>query len=403
MKRSKASLLAWTLFVIVTALVLFNLVDDLVNRPAGDSLLSVLAESLVFALMVIEFAFISALIVARQPRNVIGWLMMLVPLAFIMDFYSRSYLEQFPTPPAEVTTSLFIAVVFNNITWLFLIFPLLFTMLLFPDGRPPTPRWRWILVLGLGMFAFLILFILVSPSFSLIENEEWIVANPIGFLPASTESQGEALVFAGLILLTLLCVAAPFVRYRRAAGVAREQIKWLFYACGLFTLAYLPNFFITDESGRPLVESMGWLFNLAVMAIPAAIAVAILRYRLYDIDVIIRKTLLYGALTGLLALVYFGSVVLLQGLFEALTGQTSPIIIVISTLLIAALFAPLRRRLQQAIDRRFFRQKYDAQQVLAQFAETARDEVELEALTAELQRVTHETVQPENVTIWLKQ
>jgi hypothetical protein len=145
------------------------------------------------------------------------------------------------------------------------------------------------------------------------------------------------------------------------------------------------------------------VFNLAVMAIPAAIAIAILRYRLYDIDVIIRKTLLYGALTGLLALVYFGSVVLLQGLFEALTGQSSPIVIVISTLLIAALFIPLRRRLQRAIDRRFFRQKYDAQQVLAQFAKTARDEVELEALTAELARVTRETVQPESLTIWLRE
>ena len=403
MKRSKASLLAWILFAIVTALALFDLVDALANRPAGDSLLSVLADSLVFALLIIEFALLAALIITHQPRNMIGWLMMGVPLASIMDFYSRGVLEQFPTPPAELTAPLFIAVLFNNITWLFLIFPLFFTMMLFPDGRPPSPRWRWILVAGLGLFAFLIIFISLSPSLSLIENEEWIMANPIGIQLDGTEFQGEAVVFAGLIILTLLCITAPFARYRRAAGVEREQIKWLLYACGFFAIAYLPNFFIRDETGSPLVESMGWLFNLAVMAIPAAIAIAILRYRLYDIDVIIRKTLVYGLLTGLLLLVYFGSVVLLQGLFEALTGQSSPIVIVISTLLIAALFTPLQRRVQRAIDRRFFRQKYDAQRVLAQFAETARDEVELEALTAELLRVTHETVQPESVSFWLRE
>ena len=402
MNRSKASLFAWTFFTIITALALFDLVDTLVNRPAGDNLFEVLANALVNALFVIEFAFVAALIVARQPRNIIGWLMMALPLAFIMDVFSRSYLEQFPTPPAEVTTLLFIAVLFNNISWLFLIFPLFFTMLLFPDGRLPSPRWRWVSVAGLGLFTFAAFYILFQSSLSLLENEAWILANPIGLLPADTSALDTAF-FVGLILMTLLCVAAPFVRYRRAAGVEREQIKWLFYATGLFALAYIPNFFLTDEAGAPLVESLSWVFNLAVMAIPAAIAIAILRYRLYDIDVIIRKTLLYGALTGLLALVYFGSVVLLQGLFEALTGQSSPIVIVISTLLIAALFIPLRRRLQRAIDRRFYRQKYDAQQVLAQFAKTARDEVELEALTAELARVTRETVQPESLTIWLRE
>jgi len=400
LKRNNYSLIIWTLFAIITLVALYGLIQEVRNLPADINLFVILGI-LLWSLLPVEFALLAALIVSQRPHNVIGWLMVLPASVFSFGFLTENYLARFPVPPAEPTALLWLAVILNNIAWLFLIFPILFTMLLFPDGRPPSPRWRWILVAGLGMCAFLILFGLASPEITLIENEDWVLANPIGFLPDGTGFP-QAPWFAALIIMTLLCLAAPFARYRRATGVEREQIKWLFYACGLFVLVYIPSFFITDEAGDFLIEPLGVLFVLAIMAVPAAIAIAILRYRLYDISVIIRKTLLYGALSGLLALVYFGSVILLQGLFEALTGQSSPIIIVISTLLIAALFTPLRRRLQRTIDRRFFRQKYDAQRVLTQFAQTARDEVDLESLTNELIRVTRETVQPESISIWLK-
>lgn len=370
----------------------------LADRPADDNLFKVVND-LLWNFAPVVFAFLAALIVARQPRNVIGWLMMLPAIAFVVDFITSSYLEQFLTAPAVPTIPLLLVVWFNNADWLLLVFPLLFTMLLFPDGRPPSPRWRWIIPAGLAMNAFLIFFDLFSPVLSPIDNSDWVITNPIGFLPAEIEFPVVAWG-AALIAVTLLCAAAPFVRYRRAAGVEREQIKWLFYACGLFALIYVPSF-IVPESDFVLTGALDGLFEIAVMAIPVAIAIAITRYRLYDIDVIIRKTLVYAVLTGLLALVYLGTVILLQSVFEAVSGQQSAISIVISTLIIAALFSPLRRRVQTAIDRRFFRQKYDAQRALAQFAQSARDEVELEALAAELERVVRDTVQPQSVSLWL--
>jgi hypothetical protein len=188
------------------------------------------------------------------------------------------------------------------------------------------------------------------------------------------------------------------LRYRRAAGVERKQIKWLLYAISLFGIFYIP-YMLFQSWGEQI---WGLFINLWLIAIPLAIGIAILRYRLFDIDLIIRKTLQYTLLTGLLALVYFGSVILLQSLVENLTGEQSPLVIVLSTLVIAALFNPLRSRIQDFIDRRFFRKKYNAEQALAQFAATARDEVDMDKLTAALLRVVEESVQPEKVSMWMQ-
>jgi len=207
---------------------------------------------------------------------------------------------------------------------------------------------------------------------------------------------------------TLAMVLASIISFIHSAftqrdAVSRAQLRWAIGGLVLGLALFLLNFpmafgLITDPFLIALFNILP-RFGLAVIGV--GLAVAILRYRLYDIDVIIRKTVQYGVVTALLALVYFGLVVLLQTLFGRATGEQSPVIIVISTLAIAALFTPLRRRVQDGIDRRFFRKKYDAQQVLADFARTARDETDLDALLAELERVVGETMQPEGVSVWL--
>ena len=227
----------------------------------------------------------------------------------------------------------------------------------------------------------------------------WQVSNPIGFLKTEWI---EAAVGPFLILFPIwiiLSAISLFVRFWRSKAIERAQIKWLFYAGAVFLVFYTPS--IIGNTYNQSENLWNLLLPIGMSTFPIAIAIAILRYRLYDIDIIIRKTLQYALLTGLLVLVYFGSVVLLQTLVENLTGTQSPLAIVISTLAIAAMFNPLRIRVQNFIDRRFYRKKYDAEQALAQFADVARDEVDIDKLTATLLDVVEETIQPEKVSLWL--
>jgi hypothetical protein len=208
------------------------------------------------------------------------------------------------------------------------------------------------------------------------------------------------IIFGGILY-------AQVYRYRfHATQPQRQQTKWMVFAVLIIVakqifvdvMASLAN--PAPGAGMRL-EIASILLELTFILVPLAVGIAIFRYRLWDIDLLIRRTLLYFMLTGLLALVYLGSVVVLQSLLRSLTGQGSSLAVVVSTLGIAALFNPTRRRLQDLIDRRFYRQKYDADQALASFARTARQEVELEALTGELLGVVQKTVQPERLSIWL--
>jgi hypothetical protein len=257
----------------------------------------------------------------------------------------------------------------------------------FPTGKFAPPWTRWAMAIWAAVFFVSTFF----PDSSL-----------------SINGSGALVVLVGVPLFASLAIA-QILRYRNLSdATARAQTRWVVVAIVVGIAAFLASLSVallgpTEERLFHrfwILQDLG--FSLLTYLLPIAIAIAITRYRLWDIDVIIRKTLVYAVLSGLLALVYFGMVVVLQSVFDSFSSQQSPVAIVLSTVMIAALFAPLRRRVQAFIDRRFFREKYDAQQVLAQFARIARDETDMDVLTAELARVTQEAMQPQHLTVWIK-
>ncbi|MBX3060245.1 MAG: hypothetical protein KF770_27625 [Anaerolineae bacterium] len=313
---------------------------------------------------------VGLLIFLLRPHELLA----LIASAMMIVFISAGYETQIQSAyPAWGTAA---DLIFNlgNI----LLFPFIG---LFPGGRfaPRWMRWYWLAMIVV----------------SLPTNSFWHLYPEIFNL----------LIFIVWASFLILGPYSQIYRYRNeSTSLERQQTKWVVWGFALFAGAVLVGFAIVSlfpEASLGPIFYQTFVFDLAGMLIPLSIGISVLRYRLWDIDVIIRKTVQYVVLTAVLALVYFGTIILLQTLVGQATGEQSPLIIVLSTLLIAALFTPLRRRIQAVIDRRFFRKKYNAQQVLAQFAQTARDETDMDALQAELLRVVQETMQPERVGLWL--
>ncbi|MDP9479031.1 MAG: hypothetical protein M3R38_25695 [Actinomycetota bacterium] len=350
------------------------------------------------------FSTVGALVAYKRPGNPIGWLLCATGLlealtAFVGEY--GAYALVAGSLPGGV-----LALWFGSWTWLAAGSVVLFAFLLFPDGRLPSPRWRavaglYVLVncLSLAQFA-------LAPG-TLPETGVLgvpPVANPFGVEAVAGLSSGPVGVLSlPLAVFTgLTPFAALFVRYRRAEREeGRQQIKWVAYAVALLTGA------ITAVSiWPPLDGTIAGLVLFMVgfsLSIPAAIGIAILRHRLYDIDVLINRTLVYAVLTAALALLYSGGVVTLQLVLRPLTGGESQLAIVASTLAIAALFSPLRRRIQGFIDRRFYRKKYDAAQTLESFSAKLREETDLDELNGDLLSVVKETMQPAHASLWLRE
>ncbi len=356
------------------------------------------ASSIALLFAFAAFNVVGALIIWRRSGNALGWIMAAVGLLAVWGALADTYAD-IAYDAGHRSDPLFLLSVWISLWyWYPLIgFVLIFTPLLFPDGRPPSPRWRpvvWVAGLDVALITFLGAF-RERVNFPGISMD-----NPVGIpgIENPEQSRSGSILFGLLLLLLGAALVSVVVRYVRSGGVERHQIKWFLFPTVLAILLIVSEELIgiSWDSSVP--------FAVVVALFPIAIAVAILRYRLYDIDVVINRTLVYGSLTALLALVYFGGVATTQAIFHALTGQEKQpqLAIVVSTLLIAALFNPLRRRIQSFIDRRFYRRKYDAAKTLEAFSAKLRDETDLDALNNELVSVVRETMQPAHVSLWLR-
>jgi hypothetical protein len=284
--------------------------------------------------------------------------------------------------------------------------PLFLTLLLliFPNGRFLSHRWRyvaWTAVVYTCLSTFLII---VSPTLTV--GRHTTITNPTGIKEIGFVADSINILLYGVgFIVFLAAITSIFLRWQRARGRERQQLKWFMYMVVISAATYLLYLFSSYVPVSPYIPVLIGAICIAgvTIGIPVAIGIAILRHRLYDIDILINRTLVYGTLTGILALIYFGCVVLLQHLVNGVTGQVgqSPLVIVGSTLAIAALFQPLRRRIQRIIDRRFYRRKYDAARTLAAFSATLRNEVDLNQLREHLVAVVEETMQPAHVSLWL--
>lgn len=381
--------------LLVTALMIFV--------TAALAIRNELPSSSVFFLVGVLMAVPTAwLIIARQPRNPVGWFVAAFAFCFALGEFSHQYtVYGLFRNPGVLPAIRLISIPVHFIWFPGLICVLVLLPLYFPTGQLPSPRWRPVVWVAWTALVFVTCLAALRPGAFEIPG----YPNPLG-LPALIAPPALVnLIFDFLqvswILLGIVAASSLVIRYRRAPVIERQQLKWFSLAIsGMVVYGVIGRFLPPDFPS--IIGDI--VLAILLSAIWAAIGIAILRYRLFDIDLLIRRTVTYSIVTAALVAVYFVSVVILQQLFVTLTGTgQNELVTVLSTLAIAALFVPARNRIQNVIDRRFYRKKYDAQQVLNDFAKTVRDETDIDRLTGRLMQVVDETMQPRSVSVWLKQ
>jgi len=383
-RRRSASRLGWFLFVVTVVL----LASSLALAPTGAARW----DAALFVPTMISFALVGAFLASRR-NNPIAWLFLSIGIGGAIGQAAEKYATSGAADtavPGEAWAA-----------WLFTLsievtFPLLaLLLLLFPHGRVQSAGWRWVtwLVLAVGGVGMLCT-ALSDVNFS---NNFPALTHPVGLVsPQTMNPIYESYRFASLFVIAL-CAAAMVIKLRRSTGEERLQRKWFSYAASLVAVAFLSFALVSPLGVEPVVA-----FVIFVPLLPISAGLAILKYRLYDIDVIINRTLVYGALSATLSLAYFGLVVILQQVLRPLTSQ-SDLAVAGSTLAVAALFRPAGSRIQALIDRRFYRAKYDAVRTLEAFSARLRDEVDLDALRSDLLTVVAHTMQPAHASLWLKE
>ena len=361
------------------------------------------------------FTFLGVLLTYKRPDHRIGWLFLVVgflrQIAFIDDM-ALILLAQ----GVEPSFWLLLGVNFSN--W---VTGLTYTLLaliivIFPTGHLPSRRWQP----ALWVFGFQLTLTLGIILFLSIDMYRFLASGPVSggeLLGSGTSYSGSTLLrhvrelpllnplflLGGLTFLVLgfMALWSQITQFRQGDVIVKQQIKWVIFAVTIWVVVFILVLVFLPTLDPELTRFLPFVF-LTVLLVPIAIALGILRYRLYDIDLIIRRTLVYGVLTGLLLAIYFASVVLLGNVFNAIGGGQPPIVIILSTLLIAGLFNPLRRRLQNIIDRHFYRHRYDIEQTLVEFSLSVREEVDLDELARSLMAVVEDTLYPETSSLWIK-
>lgn len=338
---------------------------------------------------------VGALIVARQPRNTVGWLLMIPALSGLIEKLMTVGVEGLEHPPEVITSGWVVALAFNNFSWVFLIFPVFHLLLVFPNGQLLSRRWRSVVGLEILMVSTMIILGFFVSEIGPIDGP-WTVANPIGFLPAGVVDGIFPFAWAaGLLVVTISGVVSIVLRYRNSVAVERQQIKWLLFAVALFGIIYpsAAQFETVDGGAFDLVLA------LSLNSIAIAIAIAVLKYRLFEIDRVISRTVGYALVIGVLALVYAVGAVWLPSI---LSGE-SPLFVALATLTAAALFNPLRRRILHGVDRRFYRARYDSERVVEEFKAQLRDQTDVDALARDWVSVVSATMNPSALGLWVKQ
>src|SRR5919107_2140700 len=348
------------------------------------------------SMVAVGYSTVGAIVASRLPESPIGWLFCAIGLIFGVSHFSAEYAAYDLFAPSRSLPAGEVFAWLTSWVWVFGLGLIVFLDLLFPNGRLPSARWRWFARFTAVVLLPAAIVGALSPGRILSST----LHNPLGIeeLPNASKAV-EAFMYA----LVVVGASSMLARLRHAGRLERQQIKWFAYATAVAIIGVILKNTVYPAASVRWVWWVGLvLTTVGVVSSPVAMGIAIFRYRLYQIDILINRTLVYGSLTAVLATVYLGGVVLLQYAFRALTGERSQLAVVASTLIIAALFIPLRRRIQGFIDRRFYRRKYDAAKTLEAFSAKLRDETDLDALNAELVGVVRETMQPAHVSLWLR-
>jgi hypothetical protein len=343
-------------------------------------------------LYAVGFGGVGAVLTWRRPGHLVGWILAVTGLVEAVDFATFEYGlassagRGLPGGAYVGWVQLWIWVPFVALVAVYLV-------LLFPDGRVSSPRWRPVSWLAGGFAVVAVAGLAFSPG-SDRPNLPGLT-NPFGVAPAAVPFGAAVAGLAGLVCCVVLAVSSLVARWRRGTAIERQQIKWLAWAGCLMAVALVPAVALSLTPGTAARVASGALFA-AVLAMPAAVGVAVLRYRLYDIDRVISRTLAYAIVTGVLAGVYAGLVLLATGVFAIRT----PVAVAAATLAAAALFSPVRRRVQREVDRRFNRARYDAEATVAVFAARLKDAVDLDAVRGHLASVVQAALEPAHLSVW---